>query len=141
LTTAGQLHFSADHTSLSVTRIVEDCQRAVKKLPGVTDVLVDVTAETRSRKACLIALELPVSKYSGSFQWQRRCGKSTVAVNVAVALAQSGAKVGLLDADIYGPNAPTMLGLDSAQIMVRQGTQGEVLEALITASNWFQWAF
>ncbi len=38
-------------------------------------------------------------------------GKTTVAVNVAVALAQSGAKVGLLDADIYGPNTPMMLGV------------------------------
>lgn len=37
-------------------------------------------------------------------------GKTTVAVNVAVALAQSGLKVGLLDADIYGPNTPMMLG-------------------------------
>ncbi len=37
-------------------------------------------------------------------------GKSTVAVNVAVALAQAGLKVGLLDADIYGPNTPMMLG-------------------------------
>ncbi|MGQ0603971.1 MAG: Mrp/NBP35 family ATP-binding protein [Anaerolineales bacterium] len=37
-------------------------------------------------------------------------GKSTVAVNVAVVLAQNGAKVGLLDADIYGPNTPMMLG-------------------------------
>lgn len=41
-------------------------------------------------------------------------GKSTVAVNLAVALAQSGAKVGLMDADIYGPNVPRMLGLDGA---------------------------
>jgi ATP-binding protein involved in chromosome partitioning len=39
-------------------------------------------------------------------------GKSTVAVNIAVALAQSGARVGLMDADIYGPNTPTMLGVD-----------------------------
>ncbi|WP_254525581.1 Mrp/NBP35 family ATP-binding protein [Natrinema caseinilyticum] len=39
-------------------------------------------------------------------------GKSTVAVNVASALAAAGATVGLLDADIYGPNAPTMLGLE-----------------------------
>lgn len=39
-------------------------------------------------------------------------GKTTVAVNLAVALAQSGASVGLLDADVYGPNVPTMLGVD-----------------------------
>jgi ATP-binding protein involved in chromosome partitioning len=38
-------------------------------------------------------------------------GKSTVAVNLSVALAQEGARVGLLDADIYGPNVPTMMGL------------------------------
>jgi len=39
-------------------------------------------------------------------------GKSTVAVNIAVALAKSGARVGLLDADIYGPNIPTMMGVE-----------------------------
>ena len=38
-------------------------------------------------------------------------GKSTVAANLAVALAKSGAKVGLMDADIYGPNIPMMMGV------------------------------
>ena len=37
-------------------------------------------------------------------------GKSTVAVNLAVALARTGAKVGLIDSDFYGPNIPTLLG-------------------------------
>jgi len=46
-------------------------------------------------------------------------GKSTVAVNLACALAASGLKVGLLDADIYGPNAPTMLGVADRSPEVR----------------------
>ncbi len=37
-------------------------------------------------------------------------GKSTVAVNLAISLARSGARVGLMDADVYGPNLPLMLG-------------------------------
>lgn len=47
-------------------------------------------------------------------------GKSTVAVNLAVALAASGARVGLMDADIYGPNLPRMLGVHSAPQVVNQ---------------------
>jgi ATP-binding protein involved in chromosome partitioning len=43
-------------------------------------------------------------------------GKSTVAVNLAVALAQQGSRVGLLDADIYGPNVPMMMGKNDAQL-------------------------
>jgi ATP-binding protein involved in chromosome partitioning len=55
-------------------------------------------------------------------------GKSTVSVNLAVALARSGLRAGLLDADIYGPSAPLMLGLDGAKPRVR-GAQLEPLEA------------
>jgi ATP-binding protein involved in chromosome partitioning len=46
-------------------------------------------------------------------------GKSTIAVNVAVALARMGAKTGLLDGDIYGPSAPTMLGLEDEPTQAR----------------------
>ncbi|NMU18558.1 P-loop NTPase, partial [Vibrio parahaemolyticus] len=48
-------------------------------------------------------------------------GKSTTAVNLALAIAQSGAKVGLLDADIYGPSVPMMLGQEDAKPEVRAG--------------------
>ena len=44
-------------------------------------------------------------------------GKSTVATNLAVALAQRDYKVGLIDADIHGPNIPKMLGIEGAQLM------------------------
>ncbi|MCX7606263.1 MAG: Mrp/NBP35 family ATP-binding protein [Bacteroidia bacterium] len=47
-------------------------------------------------------------------------GKSTVAVNLAIALAQAGARVGLLDADIYGPSVPILLGLEHAKPAVRE---------------------
>ena len=45
-------------------------------------------------------------------------GKTTLAVNLAVALAKVGHKVGLLDADVYGPNVPLMMGINSQPRMV-----------------------
>jgi len=57
-------------------------------------------------------LELPIRNAIAIASGKGGVGKSTVAVNVAVVLAKSGANVGLLDADIYGPNVPTMMGVN-----------------------------
>ncbi len=109
--------------------IVEDCQKAVKKLPGVRDVSIEVTAETPQQKGVSNRTDVPgIKNIIAVSSGKGGVGKSTVAVNVAVALAQTGAKVGLLDADIYGPNDPTMLGLGDAQMIVRSTEKGEVLE-------------
>jgi ATP-binding protein involved in chromosome partitioning len=56
-------------------------------------------------------LDLPIRNAVAIASGKGGVGKTTVAVNCAVVLAQSGARVGLLDADIYGPNVPTMMGV------------------------------
>ena len=109
--------------------IVEDCEKAVKKLDGIESVNIDVTAETPQQKSLPDKQSVPnVKNIVAVSSGKGGVGKSTVAVNVAVALAQLGAKVGLLDADIYGPNAPTMLGLNESPINVEKTPQGDILE-------------
>lgn len=112
--------------------IVDDCKKAVQKLPGIESVEVEVTAETPQQKSVPDRTGVPgVKNIIAVSSGKGGVGKSTVAVNIAAALAQSGASVGMIDADIYGPNVPTMLGLEDAVVEVRKEAQGDVMEPAI----------
>lgn len=93
-------------------KIESDARRAVMAVPGVESVSIKLDANVPTDGRPRGMMELPVKNAVAVASGKGGVGKSTVAVNLAVALAQSGAKVGLLDADIYGPNVPTMMGVD-----------------------------
>jgi len=92
-------------------QIEKEARAAVEALSGVkkTTIKLDSTVPNDGRMRGLVntSIRNAVAIASG----KGGVGKSTVAVNVAVALANQGAKVGLMDADIYGPNIPTMMGV------------------------------
>ncbi|MEO0854228.1 MAG: P-loop NTPase, partial [Cyanobacteria bacterium J06648_11] len=106
--------------------IVDECKDAVRALGHEGEIDVDVTAETPQFTSSLpdragipgVKNIIAISSGKGGV------GKSTVSANVAIALAHTGAKVGVLDADIYGPNMPTMLGLEGQVLEVERLDNG-----------------
>ena len=95
------------------TRLEEAAKDAVAAVPGVTRVEMKTASNvfaTRdfSSSEMLKGVKNVIAVASG----KGGVGKSTIAVNLAVALAASGAKVGILDADVYGPNIPHMMGVE-----------------------------
>ena len=81
-------------------------------LPGIERVEVEMTAQVRQRSAPASDLVPDVKHVVAIASGKGGVGKSTVTVNLAVALAQTGAKVGILDADVYGPSIPMMMGAE-----------------------------
>ena len=91
---------------------------AVQALPGVTKANVQMTAKVRSASAPETG-KTPVPGVKNVIAvgaGKGGVGKTTVAVNLALALAKCGGRVGILDGDIYGPNVPIMLGLNKTQL-------------------------
>jgi ATP-binding protein involved in chromosome partitioning len=93
------------------SQIEAEARKAVLSMPGVSGVEVKMNANVPSDGRPRGLLDLPIRNAVAVASGKGGVGKTTVAVNAAVVLAQSGARVGLLDADIYGPNVPTMMGL------------------------------
>lgn len=94
-------------------KIEGDARAAVSSLKGVKEVVIETTSEVPSAKALpekegIHGVKNTIAVASG----KGGVGKSTVAVNLAAAIAKSWAKVGLLDLDIYGPSIPTMMGIN-----------------------------
>jgi ATP-binding protein involved in chromosome partitioning len=124
--------------------LVRDVRQAVERVSGVTAVSIDVkdpreTSRPPARAAAARALPVmddrpaaprpsvpPPVQYPGLgniiavSSGKGGVGKSTVAVNLAAALASRGARVGLMDADVYGPNVPRMMGVNAPPPVVNE---------------------
>jgi ATP-binding protein involved in chromosome partitioning len=98
-------------------------EELLKKLPGVTAVTVDMTAVVRSQEGPPRQIAPDIKHIIAVSSGKGGVGKSTVAVNLACALAKTGAKTGLLDCDVYGPDIPMMMGI-SGEPEVAMGDHG-----------------
>lgn len=107
-----------------------DAKELVGSIEGVKNVNVTMDAEVPKGRGIANNVAIPgVKNIIAVSSGKGGVGKSTVAVNMAIALTKDGAKVGLMDADVYGPNIPMMLGAGQSQPQVGPGYKLIPIEA------------
>jgi ATP-binding protein involved in chromosome partitioning len=97
----------------------KECEAVLLALPGVEKVTVELSARVRKTTSSMDLIP-EVRNVIAIASGKGGVGKSTVAVNLAVALAESGARVGLLDADVYGPTVPLLMGCQDERPLVEE---------------------